>query len=111
MVGMRYLIEAAIVACCFIPNVVSSYLPGNALEGRAAKLAPKIVIISMFSSEGSAWYGIDEFDVLAQNITIPGLSPLYPDLHCTSNGEICQLTTGEAGTNCNSFENTLPLTG
>lgn len=32
----------------------------------------------MFSDEGKAWYGIPEFDVLAQNITVPGMSPLFP---------------------------------
>ena len=48
----------------------------------------------MFAPEAEMWYGIDEFDVLAQNITIPGLSPLFPDVHCTANGEICQITTG-----------------
>lgn len=31
---------------------------------------------------------------LTQNITIPGLSPLYPDVHCNPSGEICQFVTG-----------------
>jgi purine nucleoside permease len=44
------------------------------------------------------WYGIPEFNLLARNITVPGLSPLYPDVHCTANGEVCQLVTGESGT-------------
>lgn len=58
---------------------------------------PKVVIISMFEPEAEAWYGIPDFNVLAQNITVPGLSPLYPDVHCTANGEVCQLTIGESG--------------
>ena len=61
-------------------------------------IKPKVFIISMFEPEGSIWYGISEFDVLARNTTVPGFSMLYPDAHCTANGDICQLTTGEAGT-------------
>lgn len=45
------------------------------------------------------WYGIPEFDVLALNITVPGASPLYPDAHCTADGDICQITLGEAEIN------------
>jgi len=44
-------------------------------------------------------YGIDDFDLLATNITVPGFSPLYPDAHCTADGDICQLTTGESEIN------------
>jgi purine nucleoside permease len=50
-----------------------------------------------FSDEGAAWYGIPEFDILAQNITVPGISPLFPQVHCTADGQICQVTTGEGG--------------
>ncbi|KAK4996406.1 hypothetical protein LTR66_003990, partial [Elasticomyces elasticus] len=57
---------------------------------------PKVFIISMFPPEAAVWYGIPEFDVLATNITVPGFSPLFPDAHCTADGEICQLTTGES---------------
>ncbi|CAK4032565.1 purine nucleoside permease [Lecanosticta acicola] len=62
-------------------------------------IKPKIMIVSMFDPEGEAWYGIPEFDVLALNITVPGLSPLYPDVHCTANGDVCQLTIGESEIN------------
>ena len=58
---------------------------------------PKVFIISMFQSEAEAWYGIPDFDLLARNITVPGFSPLFPDAHCTTDGDICQLTTGESG--------------
>ncbi|KZT67081.1 NUP-domain-containing protein [Daedalea quercina L-15889] len=62
-------------------------------------LAPKVFIISMFSPEAGAWYGIPDFNVLAVNITVPGLSMLFPDIHCTDDGQICQLTTGEGEIN------------
>lgn len=45
------------------------------------------------------WYGIPEFDLLAHNITVPGASPLFPDVHCTPDYEICQLVTGEGEIN------------
>lgn len=38
----------------------------------------------------------------SQNITIPGLSPLYPEIHCTSSGEVCQITLGEGEINAAS---------
>jgi hypothetical protein len=60
-------------------------------------VAPKVVIVSMFDPEADVWYGIPEFDVLAQNISLPGLSPLFPEVHCTADGDICQFTIGESG--------------
>lgn len=35
----------------------------------------------------------------AINITVPGFSPLFQDAHCTIDGDICQLTTGESEIN------------
>jgi purine nucleoside permease len=63
-------------------------------------MAPKVVIISMFEPEEAAWLGIPEFDVFAVNVTgIPGTSPIYPNVHCTSDYDICQFTVGEAEIN------------
>ncbi|EMC99662.1 hypothetical protein BAUCODRAFT_30038 [Baudoinia panamericana UAMH 10762] len=53
----------------------------------------------MFDPEGDVWYGIPEFDILAINVTVPGFSPLFPDAHCTADGDVCQLTTGESEIN------------
>ncbi|KAG6916820.1 hypothetical protein DXG01_005202 [Tephrocybe rancida] len=64
-----------------------------------SKVAPRVVIISMFDSEGDVWYNIPEFNLLARNISVIGLSPLFPFVHCTSDGLVCQLTTGEAEIN------------
>ena len=52
-----------------------------------------------FEPEAEAWWNIPEFNLLAHNLTIPGLSPLYPDVHCTENYEVCQLITGESEIN------------
>ncbi|KAL5116122.1 hypothetical protein ACEQ8H_006019 [Pleosporales sp. CAS-2024a] len=62
-------------------------------------ISPKVFIVSMFVSEEKIWFGIPEFDILAQNISVTGLSPLFPNVHCTANGSICQVVTGEAEIN------------
>ncbi|KAL9100852.1 MAG: hypothetical protein Q9163_003818 [Psora crenata] len=62
------------------------------------KITPKVFLVNMFPPEGEVWYGIKEFDLLARNITVPGLSPLYQDVHCTGNFDVCQIITGESGT-------------
>ena len=54
---------------------------------------------AQYDDEGAAWYGIREFNVLAQNISLPGLSPVYPTVHCTSDGQICQVVCGEGEIN------------
>lgn len=36
-------------------------------------------------------------EILGNNITVTGFSPLFPDAHCTEDGDVCQLTTGEGG--------------
>ncbi|KAG6900325.1 hypothetical protein C0993_012522 [Termitomyces sp. T159_Od127] len=89
-----------------VPSAFSKRLTGDAIllsevipslqslrNNKPGKIKPK------YSSEGEAWLGIPEFDILAQNITIPGFSPLFPDAHCTINGVVCQVTTGEAEIN------------
>lgn len=87
-------------AAYLVSSVLASVVPSK-VEARAGSVVkPKIVIFSMFDPEADVWYGIPEFDVLAMNITVPGLSPLYPDVHCTANGEVCQITIGEAGMSC-----------
>ncbi|KFY37904.1 hypothetical protein V495_06870 [Pseudogymnoascus sp. VKM F-4514 (FW-929)] len=72
-------------------------------------IKPKVVIISHFGLEASVWYGIKDFNVLERNITVPGFSPRYPQAHCTRNGEICQVTTGEAEINAASTISALAL--
>ena len=55
--------------------------------------------MTQFGAEGETWHGIEEFDLLERNISVPGFSPLYPDVHCTSDGLICQLVTGSGEIN------------
>ncbi|GJF00162.1 purine nucleoside permease [Phanerochaete sordida] len=85
----------------FAPEAVGA-ISVSRFRGRNAKIAPKVFIIDMFDSEGDAWNGIPEFNVLEHNITIPGFSSLFPQAHCTKDGSICQLVTGEAEINAAS---------
>ncbi|KAJ3997655.1 purine nucleoside permease-like protein [Lentinula boryana] len=66
------------------------------------KVKPKVFIIDMFAPEAAIWYNIPEFNVLERNITVPGFSPMYPEAHCTQDGSICQIVTGEAEINAAS---------
>ncbi|KAJ6119169.1 hypothetical protein N7523_003449 [Penicillium sp. IBT 18751x] len=83
-------------------TLVPLLLGGSALgaaSAHAPKWAPKVFIVSMFEPEAEAWWNIPEFNLLAHNISLPGLSPLYPDIHCTEDHEVCQLITGESEIN------------
>ncbi|KAK4691042.1 hypothetical protein P7C71_g5878, partial [Lecanoromycetidae sp. Uapishka_2] len=65
-------------------------------------ISPKVFIFNAFSPEQAAFYGIPDFNLLAHNITVPGFSPKFPQAHCTANGEVCQLATGESEINAAS---------
>lgn len=86
----------SVASASVISKPVTSSLQERALE---YVVKPKVMIISMFSPEAEIWYGIPEFDILGVNITLPGGSPLFPDVHCTADGEICQVVTGESEIN------------
>ncbi|KAJ7120273.1 purine nucleoside permease [Mycena epipterygia] len=75
---------------------------GSTPQVLITKIAPKVLIINMFSDEAGVWYNIPEFNVLGNNITVPGLSPLFPAVHCTTAGDVCQITTGEGEINAAS---------
>lgn len=55
----------------------------------------KVLIISMFGPEGKVW--LDHLGPM-ESIKVPGLSPDYPEVHCTRDG-VCVLTTGMGHTN------------
>ncbi|KAK6460994.1 purine nucleoside permease [Scheffersomyces coipomensis] len=61
-----------------------------------SKITPKIVIVSMFQPEEEAWTTKIDFK---HNITVPGLSPMYPYFRCVKDYSICQFTTGEGEIN------------
>jgi purine nucleoside permease len=73
--------------------------PNSKRQDSTSKIAPKVFIISMFTSEEEIWFNKPEFDILAQNITVTGFHPQFPDAHCTADGSVCLLTTAEAEIN------------
>ena len=81
------------------PIAVESRSQIQRVKPATQKITPKVFIISMFASEQETWFNIPEFNILAQNISIPGLAPQFPSIHCTADGSICQLVTGMAEIN------------
>ncbi|KAL4965047.1 purine-nucleoside phosphorylase [Aspergillus stella-maris] len=75
------------------------------------KISPKVFIVSMFAPEAEIWHGIPEFNLLAHNISLPGLSPLFPDIYCTNTHEICQIVTGEGEINAATTVSSLLFSG
>ncbi|MCJ1390612.1 hypothetical protein MMC18_003473 [Xylographa bjoerkii] len=97
------LLASAVVLALAAASPVAPLEPkAQPIEKRDYVISPKVMIVDMFSYEQDAWYGIPEFDLLAQNITVPGLSPIYPDVHCTLSNDICQVVTGESEINAAS---------
>ncbi|KZT66350.1 purine nucleoside permease [Daedalea quercina L-15889] len=64
-----------------------------------AVISPKVFIVAFYGDEGNTWLGSPEFNLLEQNITVPGVSAKFPDVHCTKDGAICQLVAGEGEIN------------
>lgn len=93
-----------------VPNLVAVFvlfqicasLKQTAPRFNATSIAPKFMIISAFQPEADVWYDIPDFNLLVNNITVPGLSPLFPDVHCTQDQNVCQVTTGEGTINAAS---------
>ncbi|GIJ83055.1 hypothetical protein Asppvi_001572 [Aspergillus pseudoviridinutans] len=81
-----------LLAGCVLASAVPKPAPSH-------KIAPKVFIVSMFEPEAAVWWKIPEFDLLAHNLTVPGASPIYPDVYCTADHSICQLITGEGEIN------------
>ena len=49
-----------------------------------------------FRDEADTWL-LNRDDLrFERKITVPGLSSVYPHIHCTADGDVCQMTTGES---------------
>ncbi|SAL20740.1 purine nucleoside permease [Caballeronia peredens] len=55
----------------------------------------KVMIVTMFAPEGQIW--LDRLGPW-QAVSVPGLSPDYPDVHCNRD-DVCVITTGMGHTN------------
>jgi purine nucleoside permease len=105
---MFALVTTALFALLSSSHVATSPIGSTTVDSRSNlkrqsttsnKIAPKVFIVSMFASEEEIWFGIPEFDILAQNITVPGFAPKFPSAHCTADGSVCQLVTSMAEIN------------
>ncbi|CAK7264622.1 hypothetical protein SEPCBS57363_001169 [Sporothrix epigloea] len=78
-------------------------------------IAPKVMIVSLFAPEANIWFtnlpssGLG--DLMQVNITAPGLSMLFPQIHCVADFSICQMTTGESEINAASTVMAAMLSG
>lgn len=89
--------------------ICASVLARNEARTDDKPIAPKFMIISMFTPEAEVWYDIPDFNLLAHNITLPGLSPLFPAIHCSDDYSVCQVVTGESEINAASTITSLVL--
>ncbi|KAH8809691.1 purine nucleoside permease [Flagelloscypha sp. PMI_526] len=93
----------------FWPMVNSAWLfaiLGNLLHTlgfQSLPIQPRVFILSMFEREASQWLDNPNLpSFYAHNLSIPGLSPVFPTIHCTepsSKGTVCQATLGEGTIN------------
>ncbi|MDB5757897.1 MAG: putative purine nucleoside permease protein [Burkholderia sp.] len=67
----------------------------------------KVMIISMFVAEAQPW--LDKL-ALTQAITVPGLSPTYPQVHCNAD-DVCQVTTDMGKANASASISALVYSG
>ena len=100
-------IPALMLAACAVSPLVANADDGNsfaqndsASQGRHVK----VMIISMFAPEGQVW--LDHLGPW-QEITVAGLSPDYPTVHCNKQ-DICVMTTGMG--HANAAASTMALT-
>lgn len=59
-------------------------------------IAPKAFVVSLFEPEMAVWHKRINF---TNNITVPGLSPLFPQVYCTEDYDLCNFVTGEGEIN------------
>lgn len=60
----------------------------------------------MFEYEAKPWLKAMDFP---NNVTTPGLSPLYPDIYCNEEFSVCEMTTGEGEINASGSMTALGL--
>ncbi|EPX70871.1 purine nucleoside transporter [Schizosaccharomyces octosporus yFS286] len=89
--------------------VTSAVLPATAgLISKRDVVKPKVMVVSMFAPEAEAWLNPWN-DLYANNISVPGLNTLFPEVHCNTEQTVCQVTTGEGKSNAASSMTALTL--
>jgi purine nucleoside permease len=106
-VVMLYFITVLLAIC---HTVTATNVPVKDPNGR---IAPKVLIVSMFEPEAEVWYknmptsGLG--NLLAVNISTLGLSMLFLHVHCVEDYSVCQVTTGESEINAAATATALTL--
>lgn len=83
------------LASLFLGSVLGGLI--SVAAQNATVVSPYVMIISMFAPEQDVW--LAPYNLTSNNITVAGLSPKYPDVHCNRNGSICQVTLDEGTAN------------
>lgn len=65
----------------------------------ADPISPKVMVVTLFEPERNAWLSKMP---LNKNVTVNGLSPLFPVAACDDAGDVCLITTGEGEINAAS---------
>ncbi|KAF3266678.1 hypothetical protein TWF217_001461 [Orbilia oligospora] len=65
----------------------------------SSDIKPKVMTVAMFSLEANAVLNNYTPTLYGLNVTVPGLSPRYPEVYCTTTGDVCHITTAEAEIN------------
>ena len=60
-------------------------------------LMPKVMVVTLFEPERKAWIGRNF--TYPRVIEVPGISPLFQNVSCTSNSDVCLATLGEGEIN------------
>ncbi|GAA0599474.1 purine nucleoside permease [Paenochrobactrum glaciei] len=68
---------------------LGALLAGVSFAQAEEKIAPKVMIITMFGQEAKPWLDGEKF---TKHIALPGLSAEYPNVDCTDAG-LCHVTT------------------
>ncbi len=83
----------------------SAALAAPALAQDTAKIAPKVMVITMFGQEAKPWIEGEKF---TQQIKLAGLNPEYPNVDCTDEG-LCHMTTAMGFANAASSVSAMAL--
>ncbi|WDS35779.1 purine nucleoside permease [Pseudoxanthomonas sp.] len=86
----------ALSSCCLV-----------SVAAAAAPLAPKVLVITMFTPEAAPWRAAEDFTV---QVDVPGLSPQFPQVSCTD-ADLCLMTTDMGLANAASSVSALVQSG
>src|SRR5262245_26342528 len=100
------LIRGALLAALLVAVSFPSARAGNPIE-RGNRRPVKVMIISTFGPERQVW--LDRLEPW-RAITVPGLAPDYPDVHCNQS-KICVFTTGMGHSNAAASVTALVFSG